>query len=334
MGRGPTKKYHKVLNEDYIEGTLTCLKPSTIKRKINMDFPNVLNIEPTNRCNLKCVYCPREKASKGEGVMEWGLYTRIIDEACKYKKLIMLNFHKDGESFLHPRFIDMVRYAKKKDAAKTIHINTNALPWTDKAIDEIIDSGIDDITVSFDAAWPKTYKKHKGIDCLSQAEKNVRLFLEKRNNRGLTKPFIRAKIMEFEEISKKEIRDFYDKWNGVADSVQVTGIHNWSGQIKGIKVTDETTERRYPCVIMWYALVINWNGEATVCSVDWNTEINLGNINSKSIHEIWNSQEIRTARRSQIENKYDRYGVCKDCVVWVSIGDLTSWLKKKKEFYT
>jgi len=334
MGRGPTKKYHKVLNKDYVEGTLTCLKPSTIKRNISIDFPNVLNIEPTNRCDLKCVYCPRDRASKGIGLMDWGLYTRIIDEASLYKRLIMLNFHKDGESFLHPRFIDMVRYAKKKDVATTIHINTNALSWTDEVIDEILYSGIDDITVSLDAAWPETYKKHKGADCLLKAEKNVRLFLEKRRKRGLGRPFIRAKIMEFEEVSKEEIGNFFDKWNGIADFVQVSGIHNWSGAIKDIKITDESSSLRYPCVIMWYALVINWNGEATVCSVDWNTEIKVGNVNNTSIHEIWNSDDIKSARRSQINREYFKYNVCKDCVVWVSIGDLTDWLSKKKEFYT
>ncbi len=333
MGRGPTKNYHKQLNTDYVEGTLTCLKPATIKREINRDFPNILNIEPTNRCNLKCVYCPRESASKGVGLMEWGLFTRIIDEASEYKKLIMLNFHKDGESFLHPKFFDMVRYAKKKGVAKTIHINTNAVPWTEQVIDDIIDCGLDDITVSFDAARPETYIKHKGVDCLSLAENNVRLLLEKRKKRGLSHPLVRAKIMEFEGISQEERGEFFDKWEGVADFVQVTGIHNWSGAIKGIKVTDESSQVRYPCVIMWYSLVINWNGLATVCSVDWNTEIQVGNVNNQSIHRIWQSPELKTARRSQIEKKYDLYKVCKDCVVWVSIGDLTDWLKEKKEFY-
>lgn len=334
MGRGPTKKYRKNLNDNYVEGTLTCLKPSTIKRRLNTDFPLVLNIEPTNRCNLRCVYCPRQKASKGIGDMGWKMYKRIIDEASGYGKLIMLNFHKDGESFLHPRFLDMVRYAKKKDVAETIHINTNALPWTDKMIDEIIDSGIDDITVSFDAARAMTYKKHKGVDCLILAEDNVRLLLDKRNKRGLDKPFIRAKIMEFEWITKKEIREFFDKWNGVADFVQVTGIHNWSGAIKGLKVTDEKSLSRFPCAIMWYALVINWNGEVTVCSVDWNTEIRVGDINHSSIHGIWNSDEIKSARVSQINKEYAKHPVCKDCVVWVSVGNMADWFKEKKEFYS
>ncbi|GAX62909.1 molybdopterin cofactor synthesis protein MoaA [Candidatus Scalindua japonica] len=333
MGRGPTEEYYKVLNEDYVEGTLTCLKPSTIKRVVNVDFPNILNIEPTNKCNLACVYCPRERADKGIGIMDWDMYTRIIDEASEYEKLIILNLHKDGESFLHPRFIDMIRYAKKRDMAKTIHMNTNAICWTDRMIDELLDSGIDDITVSIDAARPETFHKHKAADCLERVERQVRSFFDKREKMRLDRPFVRVKIMEFDEISKDEIREFFKKWNGIADEVQVTGIHSWSGEIGGVAVTDEASPVRYPCVIMWYALVINWNGESTVCSVDWNTEIKIGDAKNQSIHEIWNSRELKDARKSQIDKCYDKYHVCKDCVVWVSIGDLTEWLTERKEFY-
>ena len=197
MGRGPTKEYYKKLNEDYVEGTLTCLKNSTIKRVISPEFPNIMNIEPTNLCNLKCIYCPREKALKGNGMMDWKVYTRIIDEITEYKPLIMLHLFKDGESFLHPKFINMITYAKKKNVAKTIHLNSNALCWSDRVIDELLDSGIDDITVSFDAARASTYKKHKGFDCLDKAERQVINLLKKREKRNLKYPFIRAKIMEF-----------------------------------------------------------------------------------------------------------------------------------------
>jgi len=246
----------------------------------------------------------------------------------------MLNLHKDGESFLHPQFIDMVRYAKKKNVAKMIHLNTNALLWEDKIIDGILDSGIDDITVSFDASRAETYIRDKGFDFLARAERNVVKLLNERNKHGLSRPFIRAKIMEFDNITHGEINEFFKKWTGVADSVQVTGIHNWSGKIKGLRVTDEFSRVRYPCVIMWYSLVINWNGEVTVCSVDWNTEINVGNANKNTLHEIWNSSEIKIARKSQIDKDYSSYGVCKDCVVWVSIGNMTEWLIKQKKFYT
>jgi radical SAM protein with 4Fe4S-binding SPASM domain len=331
MGRGPTKEYYQRLNEDYVEGTLTCLKQETIKRVINTDFPNILNLEPTNACNLKCSYCPREMADKGVGFMPWEIYTRIIDEAASYPQLIMLNLHKDGESFLHPRFLDMVRYAKKREVAKTIHVNTNGMCWSEKMLDGILDTEIDDITVSLDAAWRQTFKKYKGADALSKVEDAVLLLLRKREQRRLKKPFIRVKIMEFGGVTPEEIRDFFAKWEGVADLVQVTGIHNWSGGVE-VEVSDERSRGRYPCVIMWYALVVNWNGEVTFCSVDWNTELKLGNVHQQSLHQIWNSRRAREARNSQIEGDWGRYPVCRDCVVWVSIGDMFEYLRDRREF--
>jgi len=333
MGRGPDSSHYRVLHEDFVQGTLTCLKQSTIMQEINNDFPNILNIEPTNRCNLRCVYCPRTKAKKGIGDMSWELYTKIIDEATHHKPLIMLNFHKDGESFLHPKFLEMVKYAKDKKVAKKIHLNTNALCWNKKVIEGILESGLDDITISLDAARSETYKKHKGFDHLEKVEKNVKLFFKIREQKGMDKPFVRVKMMEFDEIPHGEIDEFYKKWQNIADLVQITGIHNWGGAISNFKVTDEVSQVRYPCVIMWYALVVNWNGEVTVCSVDWDTEINVGNANQQTLHDIWDGSKIKEARRSQIEQVYGKYNVCKDCVIWVSIGDLTEWLKKETRFY-
>lgn len=333
MGRGPSAQHYRILHRDFVKGTLTCLRQSTIKRRVNPDFPLILNIEPTNRCDLRCVYCPRLKARKGTGDMSWELFTRIIDEAAGYRPLIMLNFHKDGESFLHPRFLDMVNYAREKNVAKTIHLNTNAVCWNERLINRILDSGLDDITVSLDAARPETYRKHKGADKLGQVERNVQLFLRLRAQRGTTRPFIRVKMMEFDEISPQEIDEFYKKWDGVADMVQVTGIHNWGGSIPGLKVTDESSKVRYPCMIMWYSLVVNWNGDVTVCSVDWDTDILVGNASKQTLHEIWNGSKIKEARRSQIERRYDRYPVCKECVVWVSVGDLTDWVSNERHYY-
>lgn len=336
MGRGPTPEYYKVLHEDYVEGSLTCLKPEVIKRVVNKQFPNVLNIEPTNRCNYRCTYCPRELADKGVGNMDWNLYTRIIDEAADYPKLIMLHLFKDGESQIHPRFYDMVDYAKKKDVAKTVRMNTNASLWNDRVIDQLLDCGIDDMTVSIDAARPETYAKTKGvsIDYLERVERQVRRFFEKRAQRNLTRPFVRVKIMEFDEISKEELREFFDKWDGVADLVQVTGVHSWSGAIQDLRITDEQTPKRFPCALMWYALVVNWNGEVTVCSVDWNTEICVGDVNKQTLHEVWNSSKLKGARKAHVNGHYCAYKVCKDCVVWVSVGDMGGWFKERTDLYT
>ena len=333
MGRGPSEQYYRFLHEDYVEGTLTCLKTDVIKQEINTDFPLVLNVEPTNRCDLRCVYCPRRKARKGVGQMSWELYKKIIDETAEFKTLKMLHLFKDGESFLHPDFFKMVQYAKAKAAAKTVRVNSNAVCWNDKIINKIIDSGIDDITISLDAAYLATYSRDKGRNCLERVESNVNRLLEKRLELGAIKPFVRVKAMEFDGISRAEIDAFFNKWEGLADEVQITGIHNWSGAVNNIKITDEKTDSRFPCAIMWYALVINWNGKVTVCSVDWDTEIEVGDVTWETLHAIWNGPKIKAARKSQIDRNFNRYKVCRNCVVWVSVGDLSNWFAGRKAFY-
>ena len=221
MGRGPTKKYHKKLMDGYIEGTLTCLKSSVVRSEAHTDFPLVLNIEPTNDCNLNCYICPRRESGREVGYMTMDSFKKIVDEASQYKKLRMLNLHKDGESLLHPQLAEMIRYAKEKDISRVIHLNTNGTLLTARKAEEIIESGIDDITISLDAFSKETYKKIKRSSGFGTLEKKIISFFELREKMRYKTPFVRVKIMEFQDTAG-EIEDFVKKWTPIADEVQVS----------------------------------------------------------------------------------------------------------------
>lgn len=332
MGRGPTKEYYQAMNENYVEGSLTCLKPEIVKSKISTDFPLVLNIEPTNACNAKCYYCIRRTMVKTQGINFMGLdvYRKIIDQI-NNKSLIMINFHKDGEPLLCADLPDMIEYAKNKEAANILHFNTNGILINDKIGRAVIERGVDDITISIDASYEKTYRRLKELNNLDKLESNIRKAIEYRNKiNSPTK--MRVKIMEFEDIEKEEIENFREKWTGIADEVQVTGIHTWSGAIEGLKCTDEQTDRRFPCAILWYALAINSNGKVSICNFDWNYEGVVGNVQENEIVEIWNSEAIKKIRRSQLEGIWDEPKVCEKCVGWVSTGDLWTFFQSQNKF--
>jgi len=334
MGRGPTVAYHKEMIEGYVTGTLTCLSAAYLKKRVSADFPLVLNIEPTNACNLNCYLCPRTKAPRKVGYMDFSLYERIISECAAHKKLKMINFHKDGEPLIHPRIFEMIRFAARKDVAEVLHLNTNGLFLDEPSSREFLGSGIDDVTVSVDASRRETFKKIKGADLLEKVEENVeRLFRLKRELR-LERPFIRVKIMEYEDTRGPEIKEFISRWKGIADDVQVTGVHNWSGAIDGLKVTDEVREKRYPCVLLWYMLAVNWDGRVSACNVDWDLSAAVGDLKEKTLGEIWNGTQIKRLRKAELAGRHDSAGVCRDCVVWAGGEDMTDWLGQKKEFYT
>lgn len=334
MGRGPTKNYYQNMNDFYVEGSLTCLKPEVIRELANSEFPLVLNVEPTNDCNLKCYYCPREKAVQKHGLsyMDMNIYRSIIDQAASCGPLIMLNLHKDGEPLLHPALPEMVRYAKEKKAFHTIHLNTNGLLLASSRARDLLAAGIDDITISIDAARADTFLKFKGINALKKLEEDIQQFYRWRDEMNAS-TFIRVKIMEFDAISQKEIQEFIQKWQPIADQVQVTGVHSWSGAINNLAVTDEKSQRRYPCGLLWFMLAVNADGQVSVCNVDWDRSGVVGDIYRQSISEIWNGKAMKAVRRNHLHGCWNNPKVCEDCVVWVSVGDMSDFFRERKEFW-
>jgi wyosine [tRNA(Phe)-imidazoG37] synthetase (radical SAM superfamily) len=331
MGRGPTATYHKALNRHYQKGTLTCLKSSTLKERASPEFPLVINVEPTNDCNLNCYYCARRKSTKPVGYMTFGRAASVIDEAADHPKLVMMNFHKDGEPLLHPEIDRMIRYASDRGVAEVLHLNTNGLCLSDEMIERLLDSGLDDVTLSIDAFKRETYSSTKGHDLLPLVDRQARRFVELREKGRYRKPWIRAKIIEFQETSS-EVADFHAYWETIVDEVQVTGIHNWSGAISQVQVTDETSETRYPCILLWYSLAVNWTGEVSVCSVDWDTSTCIGKITQTGVQEAWRGGMIRKARKRELEGRHDSFRVCRKCVVWAAGDDLTDYFKTRTEF--
>ena len=334
MGKGPTEAYHKDLMDGFIRGSLTCLSGRTIREEINPEFPLMLNIEPTSACNLRCYVCPRHRSSKPVGYMDFELYRRIIEQCAEQKPLRMLNFHKDGESLLHPRIFEMIRYAKDRHAARVLHINTNAMCLTDDKIEPFLRCGIDDVTISLDAFRPETFRKLKGVNALDRVERNVRRLFEKKRKLNLDGPFIRVKIMEFED-TKEEISDFVRKWTPIADDVQVTGLHDWAGTLEGVNVTDDTQTgaSRFPCVLLWYMMAVNWNGTVSVCNFDWDCAGIVGDCRRQSLSEIWNGEPMKKYRRHVLNRQYDKAGICGPCTFWCGEEDLTEYFLGRKEFY-
>jgi radical SAM protein with 4Fe4S-binding SPASM domain len=333
MGAAPTAEYNFSLNEYFTKGSLTCLTEETIKNRVSPEFPLMLNIEPTNACNAKCYYCPREITAEKQGVhyMDKQLYKSIIDQITP-DKLIMINYHKDGEPLMHPELPWMIRYAKEKNAAEILHLNTNGtLLRTDRA-KAIVSAGIDDITVSIDAARESTYRDLKKIKNLEKVERGVRELIEYRDSiQGNT--LIRVKIMEFDSVSSEEIEEFCYKWKDVADQVQVTGTHSWSNAIDGMEVTDGLPEHRFACLLLWYLMAVNSNGLVSKCNYDWDYSGQLGDAKTQSLRDIWQGHQAKIFRNAHLNGQWSCNNVCKNCVAWAGFKDMQGYLEQHKRFY-
>ena len=78
------------------------------------DYPEVLQVEVTTRCNLNCTFCQaRPPDVRARGDLEYTTYERVLDQL--RTTIDRVNLWGAGEPMLHPRFFDMA--AKARDLA-------------------------------------------------------------------------------------------------------------------------------------------------------------------------------------------------------------------------
>ena len=148
--------------------------------------PVCLYLEVTNRCNLLCETCPRTfEALEPPADMSMALFTKIVDQAPNVARVVL---HGVGEPMLVKHLPDMIRYLK----ARGVHVlfNTNGTLLAPKKHREIIDTGLDELRVSLDAAEAATFLKVRGKDMFDRIVRNVGSFTNLQAATGATTPLV------------------------------------------------------------------------------------------------------------------------------------------------
>src|SRR3989304_1940804 len=126
------------------------------KRAEVSSLPTVLWIEPTNKCNLKCVMCPNTQIPEDMlGFMPWDTYKKIIDEVGEFASSIYLLLA--GESLLHKDIYKMIRYARDNNIRPLLNTNGTVLASEDHR-NRLLESGAAHITFAFDGYNKETYE--------------------------------------------------------------------------------------------------------------------------------------------------------------------------------
>jgi MoaA/NifB/PqqE/SkfB family radical SAM enzyme len=103
--------------------------------------------------------------------MDWELFTHIVDQFPRIARVVL---HGVGEPMMVPILPRMIRYLK--DRGSYVLFNTNGTLLTRRKGKELIDSGLDELRVSIDAAEPEAFKQVRGRDMFARIVRNVRAF--------------------------------------------------------------------------------------------------------------------------------------------------------------
>lgn len=74
-------------------------------------LPMAIAIEPTTACNLGCPECPSglKIFTRPTGNLKEEFYKKVIDQV--WRETFYLTFYFQGEPYINPKFLDMVKYA-------------------------------------------------------------------------------------------------------------------------------------------------------------------------------------------------------------------------------
>lgn len=238
-----------------------------------------LDLETSSICNLSCNFCPRPKEN---GTMPIDDIKRLIKEFADMGGETIKPFWR-GEPTFDERMPEILKYAK--DCGLNTMLNSNC-----------------------------SFKKNNPIQILQNTDWISFSIDEQHNNISEILTVVGIKSLmpkdKYIEVQASQINDYVEAILHIANIPYKVDLPTKRSD-KDTTSEVITGERKY-CKFPDWRMVVAYNGDCTICCVDWNMENKIGNIYENSLSDIFHSPLAYQIRQ---ELKSDVYSsmICKQC---------------------
>lgn len=296
------------------------------KKSLSIGFPISMAIEPTTSCNLRCPECPSglRQFTRPIGMLEPSFFKKTIDEV--YQELIYLTFYFQGEPYLNPNFLDMVRYASDKGIYTST--STNAHYLNKDQAKKTVESKLDRLIISIDGTTQETYEQYRIGGQLQKVIEGTKNIIEVKRELKSTTPHIVFQFLvvkpnehQLEDVKKLAVDLGVDEV--VFKTAQVYDFENGNPLIpENIKYSryKKNADGTYSiknkllnqCWRMWSSCVVTWDGVVVPCCFDKDAKHQLGDLKTQSFKELWKSTKYQNFRQSILKSRQE-IDICKNC---------------------
>lgn len=285
----------------------------------DLKLNSLLNIyiEPTNRCNLSCIFCARENAERELRMMSLEAFQNALRGIPSGSYITLTG---NGEPFLNPDIYQMIECASK--AGMFVSVITNAAALNEANQNKLIESGVSRVQVSFQSMDKLTYEAVMRKAKFEKALINLLEFIQKVRERN-AKIYISISMVAVKESEQYAwaSKQFWKKipvdnyYEGALLSLQTDSL--------AYEDTCEEQEETYcVCANPWIDAKINADGSVNPCVQDFSGKYSLGNVNDCSLLEILNSEKAVRFRKAVLTGDMeflDSIGYhCGKCNTWTS----------------
>ncbi len=296
------------------------------RKPIQWGLPLSISFEPTTSCNLRCPECPSglRAFTRPTGMLKRDFFSETIDQL--HKDLFYLVFYFQGEPYLNPDFLDMVKYASKKKIYTAT--STNAHFLNDENAKRTIESGLDRLIISIDGTTQETYQKYRVGGNLEKVLAGARNIVKWKKELKSRTPFVifqflvvkhnEHQIEDVKRLAKETgVDDVWFKTAQIYDYENdpnnlIPSIDKYSRYRKTSNGTKFKGNLSNHCWRLWHDPVITWDGLVAPCCFDKDAQHRMGDLKQKSFKEIWKNGEYSKFRKQILKGRKN-IDICANC---------------------
>ncbi len=238
-------------------------------------FPRIISIEINTHCNRACTYCPNVVQPQAAKLMDWDVFTRIVDRLRTIRYSGVVDFIFFSEPTLHPRLAVHVAYVKQQVPWCVARICTNGDLLNTRNVAALEEAGLDRIYAMRHNPTPDGWRER--MAALERAHKGI---------------FV---MMDIDRVEAEQ------------------GLHDFEGlvKVKKHRGRQEKKGRAY-CDVHTHVAQIGYNGDWLLCCVDYARTLTFGNLIQDDIMTIWRKPSFARLR-GELRSGVARLPKCIEC---------------------
>lgn len=305
-----------------------------VKRPVIWGKPYALSIEPTTACNLACPECPSglKQFTRPTGKLDLGFHENMLQNVGK--QVFYINYYFQGEPFLHPDFLALIKQAKTHKIYTAT--STNAHFIDQQKAEEIIKSGLDRLIISIDGLTQKSYENYRVQGKLEKVIEASKFLVQAKEKLKSKTPYLIFQFLAVKQ-NEHEVQDIFKLGNDLKiDEVRIKTAQFYEYKNGNPLMPENEEYSRYKrksdgtyslkyttgnhCWRMWSSSVLTWDGKVVPCCFDKDAKYVLGSVADANFQDIWKSPQYRNFRKSILGNR-NTIDICQNCSegakVWV-----------------
>lgn len=265
-------------------------------------------VETTAKCNLYCPMCPRETHKQPKADMDDRVFERLVrDSGATAEHMMLIGL---GEPFMDPRIFDRIEFCQGHSISTLL--STNGTFLDERVAARVLDSPLEQITLSFDGASQETFEFYRKGAKFEKVRANFTRFAEMKHARG-AKIQVVVQMVRMER-NAGEVDQFMRFWRGVPGVDQVR-IKEDETNLMHPDAGHAAEDWKHPCHYLWRGpMYVKQNGDVYPCCQSYMLDgAPLGNIAEQPLGRIWNSPEMQRMRRAHATGRAGEIDICARC---------------------